>query len=87
MKKLYKFWAAWCGPCRIMKPVVEKVVSERSDVELFEVDVDTEDGACMVDEYNVSSVPTFILEDEAGERKTKIGACTEQALIDFIDGK
>lgn len=53
------FYATWCGPCKMMAPVVEKLAEEVQDVKFVKVDVDEEDDLAW--QYNVNSIPTFIV--------------------------
>lgn len=62
MKYLY-FSAPWCGPCRMLKPVMEKVIAQGIPVDKFEVDDNKE----LADQYNIRSIPTIILVDESGK--------------------
>lgn len=59
--KLLKFYADWCGPCKMMKPMVEKIANEH-DLELVEVNIDNEHD--LVHQYGVQGVPTLVLLDE-----------------------
>jgi len=56
---LVDFTAAWCGPCRVMKPVLADLAAERDDLRVVRVDVDAEHDT--VARYGVLSMPTFIL--------------------------
>ncbi len=56
---LLDFWAGWCGPCRMMGPVVEGLAEERRDVLFGKVDVDEEEA--LARRFNVLSIPTFIV--------------------------
>ena len=58
--KLLKFYADWCGPCRIMKPVVSKIV-DAHNLELVEYNIDTDEGAQAAQEWGVTSIPTLVL--------------------------
>ena len=58
MKEFIHFTADWCNPCKQMKPVIDKFISENSDIEYVLVDVD--DQVDLVDEYEIKTVPTFI---------------------------
>lgn len=64
MSKVLYFSADWCGPCKAMKPIVEKFQEEHSNPEVVRVDADQEFE--LAQQYKISSVPTFILIDEDG---------------------
>jgi thioredoxin 1 len=53
------FWAPWCGPCKMMAPVVEQLASEMPDVLFAKVNVD--DHAELAQRYNILSIPTFLI--------------------------
>ena len=56
---LLDFWAGWCGPCRMMAPVVEEIANERPDVLVGKVDVDEESALAQI--FGVISIPTFVV--------------------------
>ena len=62
---LLDFHAAWCGPCRAMKPMIEQFAEETADqVKLIKVDVDAQESAEIASEFQIRSIPCFIyLED------------------------
>ena len=58
-KVVIDFWADWCGPCKMMAPVVETVASENPDVKVFKVNVDQEPR--LADAFSISSIPTIVV--------------------------
>ena len=56
---LVDFWAAWCGPCRMIAPVLEEIAKERQDVMVLKVNVDQEQDIAA--KYDVQSIPTLIV--------------------------
>ena len=56
---LLDFWATWCGPCRMIAPILEQIAAQRDDIIIGKVNVDEEMDLAM--EYGVSSIPTLIL--------------------------
>ena len=57
---LLDFWAAWCGPCRMLSPIVDEVAEERTDVKVGKVNVDEQPD--LAAEFGVMSIPTLLLE-------------------------
>lgn len=70
-RKLIKFYADWCGPCKIYAPVVERVASAH-DLELVTVNVDEEQE--LMKQYGVQGIPTLILEENGEEIARHTGA-------------
>lgn len=79
---LVDFFATWCGPCRMMHPVLEEVENERTNIKIMQLDVDqTQD---IAKEYGVMSIPTLILFKNGEEVSKKIGFTPKDTLIDWI---
>lgn len=62
---LIDFWADWCTPCKMMSPIIDEIEKEFSNIKIVRVNADED--AAMVQKYNVSSIPTYILEKDDGE--------------------
>lgn len=79
---LVDFWAGWCGPCRMLSPIVEELASEITDVKIAKLDVD----ACpdVAREYNVLSIPTLIFFDNGAPVKRSTGAVPKSAILEMI---
>ena len=56
---LLDFWASWCGPCRMLSPIVDEVAEERTDVKVGKVNVDEQPE--LAAEFGVMSIPTLLL--------------------------
>jgi thioredoxin 1 len=76
---LVDFWAPWCGPCRMVAPVVEEIAKERAG-ELKVVKMNTDENQNTAITYNVMSIPTLILFRHGQPAKTVIGAYPKRKL-------
>ena len=75
---LVDFWAPWCGPCRVVHPILEEMATERNDVRIVSLNVD--DNQQTAAAYNVLSIPTLILFKDGAEVKRVVGALPKRRL-------
>jgi thioredoxin 1 len=80
---LVDFWAPWCGPCRVVGPVLEEIASERSDVRIVKLDIDENPQTAA--RFQVLSIPTMILFRGGVAVKTVIGAYPKKRLEQELD--
>ena len=76
---LLDFWASWCGPCRMLSPVVDQVAEERPDVKVGKVNVDEQPE--LAAQFQVEVIPTFLLFQE-GQHGDRLIAPGSQAQIE-----
>ena len=76
---LVDFWAPWCGPCRMVAPVVEEIAQERAG-ELKVVKMNTDENQQTAMTYNILSIPTLILFRNGQAAKTVVGAYPKRKL-------
>ena len=79
---LVDFWAAWCGPCRMIGPVVEEIANEQSAVKVGKLNVD-ESGE-LAASYGVMSIPTLILFKNGKPAAQVVGVQPKAALLQMI---
>ena len=81
---LVDYWAEWCGPCKMVAPVLEEIASEYSDrIKVCKIDID--ENVQMPQKYGVRGIPTLMLFKEGQVEATKVGALTKSQLAAFID--
>ena len=77
------FWATWCGPCKMLAPVIEELAEEYDEkIKVGKVNVDEEPALAMM--FNVSSIPTVILFNNGKPVKTVVGYMTKDALAEKL---
>ncbi len=86
MIKVIDFYADWCGPCHVMKPIIESVEKELAGkVEFAKVNVD--ENQEMVAKYQVMSIPTYVVLDNGQEKNRITGATSKEGFLKFINYK
>ena len=75
---LVDFWAPWCGPCRVVHPILEEMMAERDDLTIVSLNVD--ENQITAARYEVLSIPTLILFKDGGEAKRVVGAMPKRRL-------
>ena len=73
------FWATWCGPCKLMNPIIDEVEKENPDLTITRVDIDSNKD--MVEQYKVQSVPTYVILKDGVEIDRIIGAKPKFAFL------
>lgn len=79
---LIDFFATWCGPCKMLSPVVDEVAEEVDDVVFCKVDVDAE--SSLAEKFNIMSVPTLVLVENGEVENSSVGFIPKEELLEFI---
>ena len=82
---LVDFWAPWCGPCRMVGPVLEEIAAERDDLKIVKLNVD--DNQQTAAQFEVLSIPTMILFKNGQAAKKIIGAYPKKRLESELESE
>ncbi|MFW8566426.1 thioredoxin TrxA [Orrella sp. 11846] len=81
---LVDYWAAWCGPCKMIAPILEEVAKEYGDrVTIAKLNVD--DNPQTAAKFGIRGIPTLMVFKDGKPAATKVGALSKAQLIEFID--
>lgn len=75
---LLDFWAVWCGPCKMIAPIVEQIAQERDDLVVGKVDVDQEMELAV--KFGITSIPTLLVFKNGALTATSVGYCSREAI-------
>ena len=84
-KVLVDFNAEWCGPCKMLKPMLDEVAAARDDVSIVSVNIDDEDELSA--KYGISSIPCLVLFENGAESKRSVGLIPRDEIENLIGGK
>lgn len=79
---LIDFWASWCGPCKMVSPLVDQLAEEHSEYKFCKVNVDEEESLAI--KFGIMSIPTLIVFKNGEQKAKQIGALPKQEILDFI---
>ena len=82
---LVDFNASWCGPCKVLKPILEEVSSSNDDIKIVSINIDDEDE--LAEKYDVSSIPCLVLFDKGDEIKRNVGLMSKNDIENMIGGE
>ena len=80
---LLDFYAEWCGPCKMLSPIISEIADERHDVTVGKINVDEE--SSLAREFNIYSIPTLVVLKNGKEVKRATGARPKGSVLALLD--
>ena len=79
---LLDFWAGWCGPCRMLSPIVDQVAEEAADVKVGKINVDEEPE--LARRFGIMSIPTLVVMQEGKQVNKSVGVIPKAAILNLL---
>ena len=79
---LIDFWASWCGPCRMVLPIMDEIAAERQDIKVCKVNVDEQPE--LAQKFQVMSIPSLFVIKDGKITNQSVGAKPKQAILNML---
>lgn len=80
---LVDFWASWCGPCKMIGPIIDQIADERTDIKVGKINVDEEQELAV--QFKVMSIPTLLVFKDGKVVNQSLGAKPKAAILAMLD--
>ena len=81
-KVLADFNADWCGPCKMLRPIIDEIAEEKENIKVVSINIDNEDE--LAEKYNVSSIPCLVVFENGEETRRSIGFIPKEEIENII---
>lgn len=78
------FWAPWCGPCKMLVPVLDKLCQENSDVKVYKINIDDPQNSAFASAFKVRGIPTLLHFKEGQHKGSRVGFASKEALKEWL---
>ncbi|MCQ5131389.1 thioredoxin [Butyricicoccus faecihominis] len=79
---LLDFWATWCGPCRMVSPIVDEIAEERGDIKVGKINIDEQ--MDLAQQFGVMSIPTLIVIKDGQIANKSVGAVPKDSILALL---
>jgi thioredoxin 1 len=79
---LIDFWASWCGPCRMLSPVVDQIAEERQDIKVCKVNIDEQPE--LAQKFGIMSIPTLLVFRDGKQVNSSVGVRPKQDILNLL---
>ncbi len=79
---LVDFWASWCGPCRMLSPIVDEIAAERTDIKVGKINVDEQPE--LASQFGVMSIPTLMVFRDGAAAGTSVGVVPKAKILSML---